>query len=358
MPFAWIFATFTRERDAHIREALELGRAYKGTARLLAEVLEEASGYTGEHSRDVVASAVAVADELKLDADARQEVEFTALLHDVGKLAMPREIISKPGPLSDDEWALIRTHTIEGERLLGQVGGVLGRVGRAVRSSHERWDGRGYPDGLAGEDIPLAARIVSCCDALDAMTSDRPYRSALPARGSGRRAAGRAAESQFDPEITEVAARIAEQRSDSPSTRRDAEEIAAVAEATRELAQATDREEAHKAISRAALKLSGAQAAVLLEPDADGNPSDASGCHERAARLDWRHLRALRARGPKRRAAGRACGRLAGLARRGAARGAGGACACWPPRRRSRSSAPTSWPGCAPPSGRTSSRAC
>src|SRR5207248_11299461 len=110
----------------------------------------------------------------------RRDAEFVALLHDVGKIRIPAEIINKPGPLDAEERAIINTHTIEGEKLLGQVGGLLGDVGRIVRSCHERWDGGGYPDGLAGTAIPRVARIVRCCDAFSAMTTDRSYRKALP----------------------------------------------------------------------------------------------------------------------------------------------------------------------------------
>jgi diguanylate cyclase (GGDEF)-like protein len=269
LPFALVFAAFTRERDARIDEALELSRAYKGTARLLADVLEGASGHTAAHSRDVVCMALAVADDLGLGPDECQEVEFTALLHDIGKLAMPPGILEKPGPLNDDEWALMKTHTVEGEQLLLQVGGVLGRVGRAVRASHERWDGEGYPDGLTGEQIPLAARIVACCDAFDAMTTDRCYRSAMPleeAVAELRAGAG----AQFDPRIAELTARVAERTNKPRRTEPEAEEIAAVAEATRELAGATDREAAHRAVCAAAVRLAGADAAVLLEPDPEG----------------------------------------------------------------------------------------
>jgi HD-GYP domain-containing protein (c-di-GMP phosphodiesterase class II) len=101
-------------------------------------------------------------------------------LHDVGKIAVPNEIINKPGPLTDDEWLVIKTHTVEGQRMLERVGGVLGEVGRIVRSSHERWDGSGYPDGLREHEIPIESYIVSCCDAFDAMTTSRSYRAALP----------------------------------------------------------------------------------------------------------------------------------------------------------------------------------
>jgi HD-GYP domain-containing protein (c-di-GMP phosphodiesterase class II) len=125
--------------------------------------------------------SIAVADRLRLDERQKRNVEFGALLHDIGKIAIPKEILNKPGKLSPDEWVVMETHTIEGQRMLDQVGGVLGEVGQIVRSSHERWDGKGYPDGLVGEAIPLEASIVSVCDAFNAMTTDRPYRRALSA---------------------------------------------------------------------------------------------------------------------------------------------------------------------------------
>jgi putative nucleotidyltransferase with HDIG domain len=171
---------FEREREARIQHSLELGRAYRGTALLLRDLLEEDDEYTGHHTEDVVQLAVQVAEEMGLDEDTLRATEMGALLHDIGKIAVPDEIINKAGPLDDAEWAIMRTHTIEGERMLQQVGGLLSSVGVVVRASHERWDGGGYPDGLAGEAIPVAARIVSACDAFNAMTTDRSYRKALP----------------------------------------------------------------------------------------------------------------------------------------------------------------------------------
>ena len=106
-----------------------------------------------------------MAEGLGLDKAARRDVEFAALLHDVGKVRAPSEIISKPGPLTAEERAVMELHTIHGPQMLEQVGGLLGEVGAVVRSCHERWDGRGYPDGLVGEEIPLIARIIACCDA-------------------------------------------------------------------------------------------------------------------------------------------------------------------------------------------------
>jgi HD-GYP domain-containing protein (c-di-GMP phosphodiesterase class II) len=159
-PLAGLLGYFARERQARIDNALELSAAYRGTAFLLGDVVEADDAYTGSHSRHVVDLVVAVAQELGLDDAGRRDAEFTALLHDVGKIRIPAEIINKPGKLDPEERAIIETHTVEGEKMLEQVGGLLGHIGRLVRSCHERWDGGGYPDGLAGEDIPLIARIV------------------------------------------------------------------------------------------------------------------------------------------------------------------------------------------------------
>ena len=154
LPLVVLFSVFARERRARIDHELELSTAYRGTAFLLGDVVEADDAYTGQHSRHVVDLVLDVADELGLGPRDRRHAELTALLHDVGKIRMPTEIIRKPGPLTADERTLMETHTIEGERLLEQVGGLLGEVGTIVRSCHEHWDGRGYPDGLAGDDIP------------------------------------------------------------------------------------------------------------------------------------------------------------------------------------------------------------
>jgi HD-GYP domain-containing protein (c-di-GMP phosphodiesterase class II) len=181
LPLVALLQIFARERQVRIDHALELSSAYRGTAMLLGDVIEADDAYTGTHSRDVVELVLAVADRLGLDPRERQRAEFAALLHDVGKVKIPPEIINKPGPLDDDERAVMNTHTIVGQTMLDRVGGLLGDVGGIVRSCHERWDGGGYPDGLAGEAIPLEARIVCAADAWSAMTTDRPYRNALPA---------------------------------------------------------------------------------------------------------------------------------------------------------------------------------
>ena len=179
LPVLALLSIFSRERSARIDQSLELSRAYRGTTLLLSEVLDDNDEYTAFHSRGVVQLSLAVADALALDERAKRNVEFGALLHDVGKIAIPKGILHKPSELSPSEWIVMETHTLEGQRLLDRVGGVLGQVGQIVRSSHEHWDGNGYPDGLAGEAIPIESTIVSVCDAFNAMTTDRPYRRAL-----------------------------------------------------------------------------------------------------------------------------------------------------------------------------------
>jgi HD-GYP domain-containing protein (c-di-GMP phosphodiesterase class II) len=203
MPMVLIVARVGRERQEKNDKVLELKNAYQGTTYLLGDMIEADDAYTGEHSRDVVELVLSVAERLGLDADAQRMAEFTALLHDVGKLRIPSEIINKPGPLDDEERALMNTHTILGQEMLERAGGLLGEVGPYVRSCHEHWDGNGYPDGLAGEDIPLVARVVCTCDAWSAMTTDRPYRRALSLEEAAtelRRCAG----TQFDPRVVDA----------------------------------------------------------------------------------------------------------------------------------------------------------
>ncbi len=200
LPLVGLLGVLSREREARIARTLELGQAYRGTAVLLRDLLEEQDEYTGRHTRDVVALAVRVTEELGCGEDVRREAELGAMLHDIGKIAIPVEILNKPGRLDPREWQIMQTHTIEGQRMLNRIGGLLGRVGLIVRASHERWDGTGYPDGLAGEDIPLAARIVCACDAYNAMTTRRPYRAPMsPAAAVAELEA--CSGTQFDPQL-------------------------------------------------------------------------------------------------------------------------------------------------------------
>ena len=203
LPLLALLAFLAQERRRRIDHALELGHAYRGTAFLLGDVIEADDEYTGNHSREVVSLSLAVADRLGLPARQRRSAELTALLHDVGKIRIPAEIINKPAALTMEERAVINTHTIEGERMLERVGGLLGEVGRLVRSCHERWDGQGYPDGLAGEEVPLGARIISVCDAYDAMVTDRPYRAGTDSE-SAIRELRRCAGSHFDRAVVEA----------------------------------------------------------------------------------------------------------------------------------------------------------
>ena len=200
----WLLA---RERRQRLDFGMALSTAYRGTATLLGYVVEADDQYTGAHSRDVVDLSRSAAAALGLGAPQRRAVEFAAMLHDVGKIFVPKEILHKPGELNAYEWEVMRQHTIQGERILKQVGGALARVARFVRSSHEHYDGHGYPDGLAGESIPIESRIVTACDAYSAMTTDRPYRAAMrvdQALDELRDSAG----TQFDPQVVSALERI------------------------------------------------------------------------------------------------------------------------------------------------------
>ncbi len=200
LPLVLLLRSFSQERKRRIDHALELSDAYRGTAFLLGDVVEADDAYTGSHSRHVVDIVLAVSDKMGLKGPDRRDAEFVALLHDVGKIKIPSEIINKPGALTPEERTVIETHTIEGQQMLEQVGGLLGHVGDLVRSCHERWDGQGYPDGLAGPEIPLIARIVCACDAYSAMTTDRPYRKAR-SKDDAIEELQRCSGSHFDPAV-------------------------------------------------------------------------------------------------------------------------------------------------------------
>jgi two-component system, cell cycle response regulator len=154
---------------------------------------------TAEHSHRLATLARRVADHLGLDALDATEVELVAVLHDVGKLAVDPGVLDWPGPLSDEQRRQVQRHTIEGELLLARTAGLEHLAGQ-VRATHEAWDGSGYPDGLAGEQIPMTARIVACVDAYDAMTSHRAYRRALTHAEAGRRIRAGAG-GQWDPQV-------------------------------------------------------------------------------------------------------------------------------------------------------------
>jgi putative nucleotidyltransferase with HDIG domain len=208
LPPVWLLAVFARERDQRIRQALQLSSAYRGTALLLGDVLEADDQYTGgEHSQGVVALALRVGKELRLGSREQRNLEFGALLHDIGKLRVSNEILNKPGKLNAAEWEVIRRHPVDGQEMLERVGGTLGEVGKIVRAHHERVDGKGYPDGLRGEEIPLPARIICAVDAYNAMTTTRAYREAMPREVAIAELRGCAGK-QFDPLVVEAIVRV------------------------------------------------------------------------------------------------------------------------------------------------------
>ncbi|MGH2927747.1 MAG: HD-GYP domain-containing protein, partial [Solirubrobacteraceae bacterium] len=200
VPLLGVLEMFAHERRGRIGNLLELNDTYRGTALLLGDVISADDGYTGEHSEGVVALALAVGDALGLDAERRRNLEFGAMLHDVGKIAVPKEIINKPGKLDPHEWEIVKTHPAEGERMLQRVGGFMVQVGQIVRHHHERWDGQGYPDGLAGDAIPLESRIITCCDSWSAMRTDRAYRAAMSHEAALAQIVENSG-SQFDPGV-------------------------------------------------------------------------------------------------------------------------------------------------------------
>jgi ribonuclease P protein subunit RPR2 len=194
-----------------LRHLLEIERgqrvllqdAYNETVAALASALESKDTGTRAHSQRVQRYALELARSVSPDLVEDPSAEYGFLLHDVGKIGIPDRILQKPGPLNEGETRLMRTHTLLGEQMLGGVAFLQGEGLRIVRSHHERWDGAGYPDGLEGGDIPLAARIFAVADSLDAMTSDRPYRPALTWVDAGREIVGES-RSQFDPSVVKA----------------------------------------------------------------------------------------------------------------------------------------------------------
>jgi HD-GYP domain-containing protein (c-di-GMP phosphodiesterase class II) len=189
---------YEAERDR--RE--ELHAAYMTTVRLLAAAIETRDPYTGGHVDRVAELSVATGRELGWDEEQLQKLELGALLHDVGKIGVEDRILRKPGRLDPDELAQMREHPVVGARLLADVPFLQPGMTCALRH-HEQYDGRGYPEGLAGEDIPVEARVVAVADTFDAMTSDRPYRKGL-AVDTALDEIARCAGTQFDPAIADA----------------------------------------------------------------------------------------------------------------------------------------------------------
>jgi HD-GYP domain-containing protein (c-di-GMP phosphodiesterase class II) len=197
--------------QVEMREHLE--RAARAGVEALASAVDARDQYTAEHSEEVVELSKEVGRRLGLAGNDLTQLEYAARLHDVGKIGVPDAILRKPGPLDKDEWQIIHRHPIWGAEMLARVPELAG-VAAIVRFEHERWDGGGYPDGLRGEEIPLAARIVFVCDAYNAMTSDRPYRSSVgPSAAVEELRAG--AGSQFDPTTVEVLLTVVEEGADT-----------------------------------------------------------------------------------------------------------------------------------------------
>jgi HD-GYP domain-containing protein (c-di-GMP phosphodiesterase class II) len=156
----------------------DLEQTFTTTLTALMSTVEAKDEYTASHEQQVAELAERVAVRLGAPGSRARDVRYAALLHDVGKVAVPSEILLKAGPLNDAEWITMKTHAAVGGELVARID-AFAHLAPAVRASHERWDGAGYPDGLAGEEIPLAARIIAACDTYEAMVTDRPYRKAL-----------------------------------------------------------------------------------------------------------------------------------------------------------------------------------
>src|SRR5438309_9537782 len=180
----------------------ELEQSYLATVAALAAALDAKDRHTEAHSRETAALAKAVGHRLGLEGETLRFLEYGALLHDIGKIGVPGYILNKPGPLDDEEIAIMREHPVIGERIVASVP-FLARIRPIVRAEHERWDGMGYPDGLKAEQIPIEARVIHDCDAFQAMSSDRPYRRARPREWILKEIAAQAGQ-QFDPRVAEA----------------------------------------------------------------------------------------------------------------------------------------------------------
>ena len=201
--------TLRRQADSLASRTAELCEAYAVLEQDALEAVETLNAtvdardpYTAGHSQRVQEIALSIARELGIEGKELDAIGHAGLFHDIGKIGVPSEIITKPAPLTDDEMELMKKHPEIGERIIAPVA-FLQALRPIIAACHERWDGKGYPSGMAGDNVPLAARIIFVCDAFHAMTSDRPYRAAMPQDEAIRRLL-EAAGTQFDPEIVRV----------------------------------------------------------------------------------------------------------------------------------------------------------
>jgi ribonuclease P protein subunit RPR2 len=194
--------TFKQERA----RSQELQQSYMATVRALSNAVEARDAYTGKHAERVAAYGLAIARAMGIPMAEAPSVEFGFLLHDIGKVAIPDAILYKAGSLTEKERALMAQHPVIGAEIIREIG-FLGEAADVVRSHHERWDGSGYPDGLAGEAIPLAARVFAVADVLDALTTDRPYRPASPFAVAREMIVAESG-THFDPAVVEAFASI------------------------------------------------------------------------------------------------------------------------------------------------------
>jgi len=196
-----------RARATELERALDrLRESYLDMIKTLAFVVEAKDPGTRAHLQRTHDYAVALTEAVDPELAADQRLRYGFLLHDVGKVGIPEAVLNKAGPLDDDEWEVMRAHPLLGVQMVAGIKS-LGHAVEVIRCHHERWDGKGYPSGLAGEAIPLGARIFSVADAFDAMTSDRPYRRALPFERACQEIADGAG-SQFDPSVVATFAAI------------------------------------------------------------------------------------------------------------------------------------------------------
>lgn len=218
-PLLHAFGQHAAAALANAQTYTRMEKMLAGVLMSLASALEAKDAYTDGHSARVAGYAVRIGQEMRLSDDDLQQLHYAALIHDIGKIGIGAEILHKCGALSDGEWEKMRIHPLLGASIIGSIGTLAGAV-PGVRSHHERWDGSGYPDGLAGETIPLMARVLSLADAYDSLTTDRAYRPAA-APEAALQELRRGAGTQFDPTVVEAMARCFAEIA-SPQTGRNA----------------------------------------------------------------------------------------------------------------------------------------